>query len=135
MDFRFRHDGGFGERDFSPLLECGAAFVCKFQHAEFLRGLAEKAEPDEFAANRRPFGTAVFLADAVSRKLRVIPLADFFRVRAGEDFDNVIQADAKTVFLADAIDAGENFCAASVPSNVARGERQLSQAPQLISVG
>ena len=46
----------------------------------------------------------------------MIPFADFFRVRAGQDFDDVVQADAKTVFLADAIDAGEKFL---------RGERAV----------
>ena len=51
----------------------------------------------------------MFLADAVGGKLFVAPLADFFRVRAGEDFDDVIQSHAKTVFLADAIDAREKF--------------------------
>jgi hypothetical protein len=39
----------------------------------------------------------------------VIPFADFFRVRAVEDFDNMIQPNAKTVFLADAIDARKKF--------------------------
>ena len=51
----------------------------------------------------------MFLADAERRKLRVIPFADFFRVRAGENFDDVVQPDAKTVFLADAINARKKF--------------------------
>ena len=35
-----------------------------------------------------------------------------------EDFDDVVQADAKTVFLADAINAGEKFL---------RGERAVKR--------
>src|SRR5665213_859088 len=104
-----RRGDGFGERDCPSLFERGAAFVRQFQHAEFVRGLPEKTEPHQFAANRGPFGTAVFLADAEGRKLRVIPFADFFRVRAGEDLDNVVQPDAKTVFLTNSIDAGKKF--------------------------
>ena len=88
--FGFRRGDRFGERDFFSLLEYRAAFVGNFQHAKFFRGLPQKTEPDQLAANRRPFGTAVFLADAERRKLRVIPFADFFRVRAGEDFDNMV---------------------------------------------
>ena len=61
-------------------------------------------------------GAAVFLADAVGGKLVVAPLADFLRVRAGEHFDDVVQADAEAAFLADAIDAGEKFL---------RGERAV----------
>ena len=116
VGFRFRRGDGFGERDFFAFLERAPAFVGQFQHAEFFRRLPEKAEPDQFAADGRPFGAAVFLANAVGGKLRVIPFADFFRVRAGEDFDHVVQADAKTVFLADAIDAREKFL---------RGERAI----------
>ena len=75
----------------------------------FSAGLPQQAEAHQFAADRRPFGAAVFLADAIGGELRVTPFADFFRVRAGQHFDDVIQPDAETVRLADAIDAGEKF--------------------------
>ena len=65
----FRRGDGLGERDFLPRFQRGAAFVGQFQHAEFFRRLPEKTEPDQFAADGRPFGTAVFLADAVGGKL------------------------------------------------------------------
>src|ERR1039457_6578711 len=118
MNFCFRCGDGFGQRDFFPLLERGTACVRDFQHAEFFGSLPEKTEAHKLAADGGPFGAAVFLADAVSRKLRVTPLADFFRIRASQNFDDVIQSDAKTVFLADAIDAGKKFL---------RGERAVKR--------
>ena len=118
MEFRFRRDGGLGERDFLPLFKRRQAVVRQFQHAEFLRRLPEKTETHEFTADGGPFRAAVLLADAVGGKLRVIPFADFFRVRAGQDFDHVVQADAEALFLADAIDAGEKFL---------RGERAVER--------
>ena len=39
----------------------------------------------------------------------MIPLADFFRVRAGENFNDVVQTDAEAGFLADAKNAREKF--------------------------
>src|SRR5664279_4457739 len=109
MNFCFRRGVGFGQRDFFPFLERGTACVRDFQHAEFFGGLPEKTEAHKLAADGGPFGAAVFLADAVSRKLRVTPLADFFRVRASQNFDDVIQSDAETVLFTDAIDTGEKF--------------------------
>jgi hypothetical protein len=41
--------------------------------------------------------------------LFVTPFADFFRVRAGQNLDHMVQADAEALLLADAIDAGEKF--------------------------
>ena len=72
---------GLVERDFFARLERGAAFVGDFQHAEFLRRLAQKAQAHQFAADGRPFGPAVFLADAVSGKL-LMPHLRIFSVSA-----------------------------------------------------
>ena len=44
-------------------------------------------------------------------------------------FDHVIEPDAETVFLADAVNAGEKFLGGERAVNVARGERQLSHSP------
>ena len=100
---------GFGERDFLARLERRAAGVRQLDDVEFLRVLEQQAEPHQFAADRRPFGARVFLADAVGRKRVMAQLADFLRVRAAEHLDDVLDADAKSAFLADAIDAGEKF--------------------------
>ena len=78
----------------------------------------------------------MFLADAVGRKLLVIPFADFFSVRAGEDFNDMIQADAEVLFLPDAIDAGEKFLRGeSAIKRGARGKAIVARATIRASVG
>ena len=67
---------------FCALLERGAAFVGEFQRAEFFGGLPQQAEPDQFAPDGRPFGTAVFLADAVGGELCRDPSLRIFSVSA-----------------------------------------------------
>ena len=109
MNLRFRRGNRFGERDFSPFLERGAALVGDFQHAELFRSLVQEAEPHQFAADGGPFRPVVLLADAVGRKLLVTPFANLLRVRAGEDLDHMVQADAEALLFADAINAGEKF--------------------------
>jgi hypothetical protein len=54
-------------------------------------------------------GAGDFLADAVGGEAVVAPAADFVGVGAGEDFDDVVEADAEAAVLADAVDAGEEF--------------------------
>ncbi len=46
----------------------------------------------------------------------MVPLADFFGIGAGEDLDDVVEADAEAGGVLDAVDAGEDFCATVVPS-------------------
>ncbi len=94
---------------FSAFLEHSAAFVRHFQHAEFFRRLPEKAKPDQFTPDGRPFQTVMFPANAVGRKSFISPFADFFRGRAGENLHDMVQADAKTVLFVDAVDTGEQF--------------------------
>src|SRR6266851_3050154 len=105
-----------GEDDRQALLQDVQALRREFEHTGALSGLEEAALADQLAADRLPFGTAVFGADAVGGKLVVPPFADFFGVRAGEHFDDVIETEVEAGVLADAIDAGEKFV---------RGERAV----------
>ncbi len=61
----FRRGDRLGKRHLLALLEHRQALACQLQHAKLFRSLPQAAEPDQFAANRRPFGPAVLLADAV----------------------------------------------------------------------
>jgi len=67
-----------------------AAFARDFQHAVLLCRLPEETQPDQLTADGRPFRTTVFLANAVSRKLGVPPLANTIRCFASENINNVI---------------------------------------------
>ncbi len=51
----------------------------------------------------------MFAADVVGGEPVVAELADFFRVRAAEHLDDVLDADAESAFLPNAIDAREKL--------------------------
>jgi len=76
VNFRFRHDGGFGERDFSAFLSAAPPASVNSNTLNF--SVVCRRKPSRTSS--RPMAAipaAVLLADAVGRKLRVIPLAIF----------------------------------------------------------
>ncbi len=115
----FRRGGwgdGFGKRDFLPRFQRGAAGIGQFDDVKLLGILEQQAEPHQFASDGAPLGTGMLAADVVGGKILMAELADFFGVRAAKHFNNVLDAHAKTAFLANAIDTGEEFL---------RGERAI----------
>ena len=106
---RFGGRDGPGERDFLPRFERGAAGVGEFDDVELFGVLKQQTEPHQFAADGAPFGARMFAADVVGGERLVAKFADLFRVRAAQHLDDVLEADAEPAFLADAINAREEF--------------------------
>ena len=112
-----------------------ASFLRQFHDAHAAGCEPRVAKPHQLATDCLPLVAAKFIANAVGGNLVVPPLADGLRVRAGEDFHDVVQPETETGLLHECgYRQARNFCAASVPSNVSFGSRQLSHAPQFLSV-
>ena len=106
---RFGGRDGPGERDLLPRFERCAALVREFDNVELFRVLEKEAQPHEFTADCAPLGARMFTTNVVGGKRLMAKLADFLRVRAAEDLDDVLEADAESAFLANAIDARQEF--------------------------
>src|SRR5208283_4265335 len=98
-----------------------SAPVREFDDVELFCILEKETHPHEFTADGAPFGTRVFAADVIGGKRLMTEFADFFRVRAAQHLDNVLEADTEPAFLADAINAREEFL---------RGERAVPRLPR-----
>jgi hypothetical protein len=104
------------ERDGRAFDEDFEAFAGELKRGVFAFGDGDVAEAHELAADEGPLRAGEFAADAVGGEAIVAPAADLVGVGAGEDFDDVIQADVELGVLRDAVDAGEEFWATRVPS-------------------
>src|SRR5690348_3175961 len=120
---RLRRGDGAGEGDFLTRFQRGAAFVRDFDDIELRGVLAEQTEAHEFTADGSPLGARVFASDIVGRERLMIPFSDALGFRAAKNFDNVLDADAKAAFFADAVYAGEKFLGGDgAIKGLARGE-------------
>ena len=137
MFCRFGRRDGPGERDLLSRFERRAAPVGEFDDVELFRVLKQQTEPHEFTADGAPFGTRMFAANVVGGKRLMAEFADFFRVRAAQHLDDVLEADAETAFLADAINARQKFLRGkgSIPSLPRREAVVASAAIGLGSAG
>ena len=98
-----------GQRDFLPRFQrraTGSVSSTMLNFSAFWNSRPSRTSSRPIGA---PLGARVLSADVVGRKRLMAELADFFRVRAAEHLDHVLDADAKSAFLADAINAREKF--------------------------
>jgi hypothetical protein len=91
------------------------ACIGKFDGVELLRVLKQEAEPHKFAPDGAPLGAAVFAADAVGRKRVMSELANLLRLRAAKHFHDMLDPDAETAFLPDAVYARQKFLRSERP--------------------
>ena len=106
---RLGRRNGLGELDGFAFFEDRQPFRRQLKHIEFVRSLLHQPQADQLAANGFPFGPAVFVADAVSGDVLVVPFADIFGVGASENFGDLVDPEVKTALLADTINAGEKL--------------------------
>ena len=83
------------------------------------------AQRDQLAHHCAPLLFVQLGADAEHRQLVVPELHDALGRTADQHINHMPRAEA----LPGAIDAGQPFCAATVPSRTRGGDRQLSQLP------
>src|SRR5690606_13685977 len=67
----------------------------EFERGVFAFGHADVTESHQFATNGGPLGTIEFFADAVGGQTIMGPTADFLRVGADQDLDDVVESDVE----------------------------------------